>query len=121
MGGYLLPEDLLKQPLPGSSVKQEVKTEAGLGNEKRSQKPAKEMPSNPTEKHPVQLLNELSGSLEYVLTGEEGELPNGKVFTITVEVQGVKYSGKGKNKKEAKKAAAIEALAAAYKINYPSA
>merc|ERR1711874_375662 len=64
--GYLLPEDLLKQPLPGSSVKQEVKTEAGLGNEKRSQKPAKEMPSNPTEKHPVQLLNELSGSLEYV-------------------------------------------------------
>lgn len=116
--GYSLPEDLLKQPQQQMGTG--IKTEGAQTIEKRSQK-VKEIPTNPTEKHPVQLLNELTGPLEYQLTGEEGDLPNGKVFTMTVEVQENQYSGKGKNKKEAKKSAAIEALAAVYKINYPSA
>jgi len=39
----------------------------------------KEIPENPTSKHPVQLLNEMNGPIEFELTGEAGEMPQAKV------------------------------------------
>jgi len=81
------------------------------------QKPAKQMPANPTTKHPVQLLNELRGSTKYEETEVTGEMPN-CVFTMTCDIDGTTYSGQGKSKKEAKKEAAMKALEAQYSINY---
>jgi|ERR1711874_59150 len=81
------------------------------------QRPAKNMPLNPTEKHPVQLLNELRGVVQYDLE-QEGQVPN-CVFTMTCEVEGTSYSGQGKSKKEAKKCCAQKVLSAVYDITYP--
>jgi len=70
-------------------------------------------------KHPVSLLHEKRGR-ENPITyscSEKGELPN-KVFTISCEVDGKTFSGEGKSKKEAKKIAAIKALAEIYEIQY---
>merc|ERR1719430_698534 len=61
-------------------------------------------------KHPVSLLHEKRGRenpITYTCS-EVGELPN-KVFT---------FSGEAKSKKEAKKIAAIKALAELYEIQY---
>lgn len=71
------------------------------------------------QKHPVSLLNEKRGRenpITYSCT-EEGELP-GKVFTITCKVDDKIFSGEAKSKKEAKKLAAIKALAELYGIQY---
>merc|ERR1712025_702232 len=70
-------------------------------------------------KHPVSLLHEKRGRenpISYSCS-EEGELPN-KVFTISCEVDGKAFSGEAKSKKEAKKIAAIKALAEIYEIQY---
>merc|ERR1712055_1094337 len=79
----------------------------------------KTLPENPQTKHPVQLLNEMSGPLVYEQTGQTGIPPN-CIFTLTVTVNEVTYSGQGKSKKEAKKAAAQTALAAIYNVEYPA-
>ena len=71
-------------------------------------------------KHPVQLLNEMSGPLVYEQTGQTGVPPN-CIFTMAVTVNGTTYSGQGKSKKEAKKAAAISAVAEIYDVHYPAA
>lgn len=111
--GYVLPQDLNKAAPPT------VKVEGIKKEEKRPAK-VKEVPENPTSKHPVQLLNELNGPIEFELSGEAGELPHGKVFTMSCTVQEKAYSGNGKNKKDAKKAAAVAVLADIYQINYPA-
>jgi len=80
-------------------------------------KPEKSLPENPQTKHPVQLLNEMSGPLVYEQTGQTGVPPN-CVFTMAVTVNGTTYSGQGKSKKEAKKAAAISAVAELYNVHY---
>jgi len=70
-------------------------------------------------KHPVSLLHEKRGRenpIKYDCS-EVGELPN-KVFTISCEVDGQVFSGEAKSKKEAKKIAAIKALAELYEIQY---
>jgi len=70
-------------------------------------------------KHPVSLLHEKRGRenpITYTCS-EVGELPN-KVFTISCEVDGKLFSGEAKSKKEAKKIAAIKALAELYEIQY---
>ena len=77
--------------------------------------------SHPSQtKHPVQLLNEMSGPLVYEQTGQTGVPPN-CIFTMAVTVNGTTYSGQGKSKKEAKKAAAISAVAEIYSVHYPAA
>jgi len=81
------------------------------------QSPCKQMPANPTEKHPVQLLNELRGTTTYELKEVDGDLPN-CIFTMTCDIEGKIYLGQGKSKKDAKKQAAIEALKEVYNINY---
>jgi len=80
----------------------------------------KSLPENPQTKHPVQLLNEMSGPLVYEQTGQTGVPPN-CIFTMAVTVNGTTYSGQGKSKKEAKKAAAISAAAEIYDVHYPTA
>lgn len=112
--GYALPQELNKAAPPAKLFTEGVKKE-----EKRPAK-VKEVPENPTSKHPVQLLNELNGPIDFELTGEAGELPHGKVFTMSCTIQEKAYSGTGKNKKDAKKATAEAVLADIYKINYPA-
>jgi len=100
----------------GSVVHLDFTNEAGAFHD-FTQRPAKNMPVNPTEKHPVQLLNELRGVVQYDLQ-QTGEVPH-CVFTMTCEVEGANYSGEGRSKKEAKKACAKKVLEAVYDITYP--
>merc|ERR1719429_172608 len=66
-------------------------------------KQAKKMPDNPTERHPVQLLNELRGGVTFIVVGSSGVTPN-IIFTLGCEIDGTQYTGVGRNKKDAKKA-----------------
>jgi len=77
----------------------------------------KTLPENPTSRHPVQLLNEMEGSLEY-MASQEGAPPNVS-YSITVEVNGQSFMGSGSSKKAAKKGAALNALAVIYNVRYP--
>jgi len=79
----------------------------------------KTLPDNPQDKHPVQLLNEMAGPLVYEQTGQTGVPPN-CIFTMAVTVNSTTYSGQGKSKKEAKKAAAISAVSEIYNVQYSS-
>lgn len=77
------------------------------------------IPGTMEKKHPVSLLNEISGrenSVSYACS-EEGDLP-GKTFTITCTVDGKDFSGEARTKKEAKKTAAIIALSEVYGVQY---
>jgi len=107
------PGNLSQTPAPEKKQKpkkEKVKKEKGEEGEKG-------LPENHMEKHPVQLLNEMRGPLEYEETARDGVPPN-CVFTLTVKVQDESYSGQGKSKKEAKKAAAEAALSALYNVTY---
>ena len=84
----------------------------------RAQQPAKKMPDNPTDKHPVQLLNELRGGVTYNTVSEVGTTPN-VVFTIGTDIDGQTFTGEGRSKKDAKRSCAVAALKALYNINYP--
>ena len=75
----------------------------------RTQKLSKKILDNPTDRHPVQLLNELRGGVLFNLVSEVGTSPN-ITFTIGVDVDGKRFTGEGKTKKEAKKNCAIEVL-----------
>ena len=66
-----------------------------------------------------QLLNEMKGPLEYHETGCEGVPPN-CVFTLSVKIQEMEFSGQGRSKKEAKRAAAQAALAELYQLQFAS-
>jgi hypothetical protein len=54
----------------------------------------KELPPNPTNIHPVMLLNQMRPGLTYVELNRVGNPPN-TMFTLAVEVDGVEYSGTG--------------------------
>jgi len=81
--------------------------------------PCKKVPDNPTSRHPVQLLNELRGTINYQLVEQRGDPPN-CIFIMGAEVEGTPYHGEGKNKKDAKKAVALEILKQVHQITYPS-
>merc|ERR1712029_750420 len=100
--GYVIPSELLK-------------TE---GEMKVKPKQAKKVPDNPTDRHPVQLLNELRGGVTFNVVGSSGVTPN-IIFTMGFEIEGIEYSGVGRNKKDAKKHCAMEALKTLYNIQYP--
>jgi len=124
--GFVIPAELLKSsndngaangngngtaPTSGGDV-----TMTNVGPPKAKQ--AKKVPDNPTERHPVQLLNELRGGVTYNVVGSSGVTPN-IIFTMGCEIEGVQYTGVGRNKKDAKKHCAMEALKALYEIQYP--
>eukprot|EP00090_Calanus_glacialis_P046296 TRINITY_DN9020_c0_g1_i1.p1 TRINITY_DN9020_c0_g1~~TRINITY_DN9020_c0_g1_i1.p1 ORF type:complete len:343 (+),score=95.71 TRINITY_DN9020_c0_g1_i1:87-1115(+) len=125
--GYEIPVEMLKGGGPEKLLAQgeqpsSVMTAPGATPpkpKKATVKAEKVLPENPTEKHPVQLLNEMNGPLIYEQTGQTGVPPN-CIFTLTVTINEVSYSGQGKSKKEAKKAAAQAALAAIYEVEYPA-
>lgn len=54
----------------------------------------KELPPNPTNIHPVMLLNQIRPGLVYVELSRVGNPPN-TMFTLAVEIDGVEYSGTG--------------------------
>ena len=73
--GYVIPAELLKNPndpsnpaAPGS-VNQDVAMNAISGAPKAPKQP-KKVPDNPTERHPVQLLNELRGGVVFSVVGK---------------------------------------------------
>lgn len=86
----------------------------------KTQKPAKRLPENPTDRHPVQLLNELRGGVLFNLVSEVGSSPNIS-FTVGVDADGKRYTGEGKTKKEAKKNCAIEVLKQCHDIVFSNA
>jgi len=128
--GYTLPSELVKNSACTNWQQQQDKF-PGLAPEdtvsEKKQKPKKEkvekvrvdksLPENPLMRHPVQLLNEMKGQLDYEETGREGVPPN-CIFTITVQIGEEKFSGQGKTKKDAKKGAAEAALSKFYDLKY---
>jgi len=125
--GFAIPVEMMK----GSSDKILAQSQAekppatqdngGANNtkpKKAAVKAEKVLPDNPTEKHPVQLLNEMNGPLVYQQTGMTGTPPS-CVFTLTVTVNETPFTGQGKSKKEAKKAAAQAALSHLWGVQYP--
>jgi len=126
--GFVIPNELMKNPVHEQAGNGTPAAATGNGNmdvnmknaPPDSQKPkqAKKMPDNPTERHPVQLLNELRGGVTFTVVGSSGVTPN-IIFTIGCEIDGTQYTGVGRNKKDAKKHCAMEALKALYKIQYP--
>jgi len=108
--GYVMPADLTN--VPGSSG-----ALPGSGN------PAPRVPGAPveqTDKHPVQLLNELNKkAVEYEMTAKVGEGPNA-VFVMECKIDDKTFKGQAKNKKDAKRDCALKALEAVHQITYPS-
>ncbi|XP_011139276.1 double-stranded RNA-specific editase 1 isoform X2 [Harpegnathos saltator] len=101
---------------PGLPAAKGVKKESAGGSPRAPTQ--KELPPNPTNIHPVMLLNQMRPGLTYVEVNRLGNPPN-TTFTLSVEVNGVSYSGTAKNKKDAKKAAAKAALLSLYSLTYP--
>jgi len=117
--GYVIPAELLKNPNdpnnPTNIPQQDVPMTTAPP---KAPKKPKEIPTNPTDRHPVQLLNELKGGVVFSVVGTTGVTPN-IIFTMGCEVDGQQYQGVGRNKKDAKKHCAMEALKALYNIQYP--
>lgn len=101
-------------PRPGLPTTKGVKKE----NSTAKTPTQKELPPNPTNIHPVMLLNQMRPGLTYAELSRVGNPPN-TMFTLAVEIGGIEYSGTAKNKKDAKKAAAKAALLALYDLTYP--
>ena len=81
--GYVIPNELLKTPAEGGNTvpgaggqpdKDVTMTTDPTAQPAQPQKPkqAKKMPDNPTERHPVQLLNELRGGVTFTVVGSSG-------------------------------------------------
>ena len=123
--GFVIPTELLKAEqgatnpsAPAVKPKQEPANVEMTDAAPKKPKEPKKVPDNPTERHPVQLLNELRGGVTFNVVGSSGVTPN-IIFTMGCEIEGVEYSGVGRNKKDAKKHCAMEALKALYDIQYP--
>jgi len=96
----------------------EVKQESSPKQQKpKKERGPKQLPENPTSRHPVQLLNEMEGQLEYT-TSVNGAPPNA-IFDISVTLSNQTFKGSAKNKKDAKRFAAQAALQAIYNVVYP--
>lgn len=57
--------------------------------------PMKKIPDNPTERHPVMLLNQLIPGVQFFEVNRVGVPPN-LTFTMGVSVEGKQYEGVGK-------------------------
>merc|ERR1712200_272505 len=76
----------------------------------------KELPDDAASRHPVMMLHEMKGQLDYEISSE-GDCPNA-VYHCTVEVDGQRFTGSFRNKKEAKKLAAANAMSVLYNVTY---
>lgn len=77
----------------------------------------KVLPEDAATRHPVSLLHEMCGALNYESVSE-GVSPN-FVFHMSVLVKDQKFTGTAKSKKEAKKNCATEVMRNIYGVNYP--
>jgi len=103
--GYVMPPDLTN--IPGTDNKP-VAAERVPG-----------APLEPTDKHPVQLLNELSDkAVEYEMVAKVGEGP-GALFVMECKINDKTFKGQAKSKKEAKKDCALKVLEEVHQITYP--
>lgn len=124
--GFVIPNELMKSPNENttgngngaSAGSMDVNMANAPPATKQKPKEAKKMPDNPTERHPVQLLNELRGGVTFTVVGSSGVTPN-IIFTMGCEIEGTQYTGVGRNKKDAKKHCAMEALKVLYNVQYP--
>eukprot|EP00096_Caligus_rogercresseyi_P009461 TRINITY_DN321_c0_g2_i1.p1 TRINITY_DN321_c0_g2~~TRINITY_DN321_c0_g2_i1.p1 ORF type:complete len:298 (-),score=105.85 TRINITY_DN321_c0_g2_i1:287-1180(-) len=122
--GFDVPKELLRPPsdtesnyattpkldkAPGNPISEESKSVRGV---------SKKIPDNPTERHPVQLLNEMKGGVSYNLIEERPTTP--VTFVMSAFINGIKFTGEGKNKKDAKRNCACNALKQIYGIVYPN-
>jgi hypothetical protein len=115
--GYVIPAELLKNPNDPNNPAQ-IQDVPMRDATPKAPKQAKKVPDNPTDRHPVQLLNELRGGVVFTVAGTTGVTPN-IIFTMGCEIDGTQYQGVGRNKKDAKKHCAMEALKVLYNIQYP--
>ncbi|XP_059488169.1 double-stranded RNA-specific editase 1-like [Neocloeon triangulifer] len=93
------------------------KPAAGQTETRAAPAPMKKLPDNPTDRHPVMLLNQLRPNAVFEDAGSQGVPPN-IMFTVSVTVDSASYQGIGKNKKDAKKEAAKQALATIFDVHY---
>jgi hypothetical protein len=131
--GFVIPNKLMKNPNEGHTGNDTKVFATGNGNGNmdvtmgnasvaaQKSKQAKKMPDSPTQKHPVQLLNELrGGGVTYTLVKLKScGVTSNNIFTLGCKIDGTQYTGVGPNKKDAKKQCAMEALKILYKIQYP--
>ena len=131
--GFVIPNKLMKNPNEGHTGNDTKVFATGNGNGNmdvtmgnasvaaQKSKQAKKMPDSPTQKHPVQLLNELrGGGVTYTLVKLKScGVTSNNIFTLGCKIDGTQYNGVGPNKKDAKKQCAMEALKILYKIQYP--
>lgn len=78
-------------PRPGLPTTKGIKKESPTATKAPAQK---ELPPNPTNIHPVMLLNQMKPGLTYAELSRVGNPPN-TMFTLAVEISGVEYSGTG--------------------------
>ena len=96
---------------PKPKIKKEKKPKVVDGVEVK-----KELPEDAASRHPVMMLHEMRGQLDYEISSE-GACPNA-VYHCTVEVDGQRFTGSFRNKKEAKKLAAANAMSVLYNVTY---
>jgi len=103
--GYVMPPDLTNIPGTDNKVVPAVRVPGA--------------PLEPTDKHPVQLLNELNGkAVEYEMAAKVGEGP-GALFVMECKINDKTFKGQAKSKKEAKKDCALKVLEEVHQITYP--
>ncbi|XP_046357478.2 double-stranded RNA-specific editase 1-like isoform X1 [Haliotis rufescens] len=78
------------------------------------------VPSQPTGKNPVMILNELRPGLKYDFVSETGE-SHSKCFVMSVTVDNETFQGSGRNKKLAKARAAQAALTKIFNLEFSHA
>nr|KAG5703760.1 hypothetical protein BaRGS_009558 [Batillaria attramentaria] len=87
------------------------------GANHRSQGKKLSVPSQPGDKNPVMILNEMRPGLKYEFVSETGE-SHSKCFTMSVTVDGQTFEGYGRNKKIAKSRAAQAALVKVFGLDF---
>jgi len=123
--GAVLPSVLMKgTPAAGPGATDmtgdvQMKEANGAPKPKKSAKPRAEktLPEDAATRHPVSMLHEMCGSMDYE-TVSEGLTPN-VVYHMSVLVQDQKFTGTAKTKKEAKKNCAMEVMRNIFGVNYP--
>ncbi|XP_072949689.1 uncharacterized protein [Epargyreus clarus] len=81
-------------------------------------KPPRALPAGAGAMHPCMLLTYMRPHLEYRELAVEGDRPQNMLFTMGIEVDGVKYVGKATNKREARKKAARAACEALFGVAF---
>jgi hypothetical protein len=121
--GAVIPAELMKcvpRPAPANpAMAEDVKME----DAKKTVKPAKPraektLPADAASRHPVQMLHEMLGTMNYE-TVTDGYPLKEVVYHMSVLVNDQKYTGSAKNKKDAKKQCAMEVMRNVYCVEYP--